>query len=88
MLAWLCAVTAMLTALVLPATTGNNSLASGEYETIISEITGFTQVKHFYVHFVEKTTIIKRGRYIYLGMNCCEGVDINCDLSQPTHFLT
>ena len=52
-------VMAVLTALVLPETTGNNSPASGEYETIISEITGFTQVKHFYVHFVGKITIIK-----------------------------
>ena len=47
-------VLAIVTAMVLPATTGNNSPASGEYETIISEITGFTQVKHFYVHFVEE----------------------------------
>ena len=52
----------VLTATVLPATTGNNSPASGEYETIISEITGFTQVKHFYVHFVGKTTLIKIER--------------------------
>ena len=51
------AVMAVLAAMVLPATSGNNSPASGEYETIISEITGFTQVKHFYVHFVEKTKI-------------------------------
>ena len=62
MLAWLCAVTAVLTALVLPATTGNNSLASGEYETIISEITGFTQVKHFYVHFVMISEITARQK--------------------------
>ena len=52
-------VMAALTALVLPTTSGNNSPASGEYETIISEITGFTQVKHFYVHFGGKTTLIK-----------------------------
>lgn len=56
------AVMAVLAAMVLPATTGNNSPASGEYETIISEITGFTQVKHFYVHFAEKTTSIKQER--------------------------
>lgn len=52
-------VMAVLTALVLPETAGNNSPASGEYETIISEITGFTQVKHFYLHSVQKTTVIK-----------------------------
>ena len=56
------AVMAVLAAMVLPATTGNNSPASGEYETIISEITGFTQVKQFYVHFAEKTTSIKQER--------------------------
>ena len=33
-----------LSLFLLTAITGNNSPASGEYESIISEITGFTQV--------------------------------------------
>ena len=77
------AVMAVLAAMVLPATTGNNSPASGEYETIISEITGFTQVKHFYVHFVEKMTIIKSKEMFFK----CLGLRWR-DLGSLEHMLT